>query len=70
MQGASDMYLLFSREMIHSFNQILKLSVIQNKKNHWSVGNRAKILSTFGYSYILAIYTQGPGNVTHGSAVF
>lgn len=52
---------------------LIRFSVISDPKQvlkkDWSVGIRAKILSTFGYSFVLAIYTQGPGNVTHGSAM-
>ena len=64
------MCLRFSGETIHGSDQILK--VIRDPKqvkSLWFKGTRAKSLSTFGYSYIVAVYAQDLGNVTHSSAI-
>lgn len=43
---------------------LIRFSVISDPKQvktRWSIRTRAKILSIFGYSFVLAIYTRDPG---------
>lgn len=51
---------------------LIRFSVISDPKQvktHQSIRTRAKILSIFGYSFVLAIYIQDPGYVTHSSVM-